>query len=64
MTSHRAFNLGEFLEEKPQQSLPESLKKYERELGRFESLCHSLCLRLLRLFALGLKVCEYLARSE
>lgn len=52
----RAFNLGEFHEGKAQQSLPELLIRHEPEISEFERLCHDLCMRILRLFALGLKV--------
>lgn len=52
----RAFNLGEFHEGKAQQSLPERLIRHEPEIGHFERLCHDLCMRILRLFALGLNV--------
>lgn len=56
LTTHRAFNLAEFHEGKAQQSLPETLMRHEHEIGHFESRCHGLCMRILRLFALGLKV--------
>ena len=49
-------NFGEFKDGRPQQILPPSLSAYERDIANFEKLCHNLCIRLLRLFALGLKV--------
>ncbi len=52
----RAFNFGEFHNGKAQQSLPESLQRHEPEISHFGSLCHGLCMRILRLIALGLKV--------
>lgn len=52
----RAFNLGEFHEGKAQQPLPAPLMTHESEFSHFESLCHDLCMKILRLFALGLNV--------
>lgn len=52
----RAFNFGEFMNGKAQQSMPELLVRQETEIYRFELLCRDLCTKLLRLFALGLKV--------
>jgi isopenicillin N synthase-like dioxygenase len=54
--SLRAFNLGEFQKGKAQQPLPGPLMRHEPEISHFESLCHDLCMKILRLFALGLKV--------
>lgn len=53
---NRAFNLGEFKDGKPQQPLPASFADRETELNEFQSLCHNLCLKLLRLFAIALNV--------
>lgn len=50
-------NFGEFTDGKAQQPLPPSLASHEAALNRFGVLCHELCIKLLRLFALGLKVC-------
>lgn len=52
----RAFNFGEFIRGKAQQPMPKSLEPYEDELCHFASLCHGLCIKLLKLFALGLKI--------
>ena len=52
----RAKNLGEFADGKAQQPLPPSLALHEAELNQFGVLCHGLCIKLLRLFALGLRV--------
>lgn len=49
-------NFGEFTDGKAQQPLPPSLAAHEAELNHFGGLCHELCIKLLRLFALGLKV--------
>lgn len=49
-------NFGEFTNGKAQQPLPPSLASHEAELNHFGVLCHKLCIKLLRLFALGLKV--------
>lgn len=49
-------NFGEFSDGNAQQPLPPSLASNEAELYHFRVLCHELCIRLLHLFALGLKV--------
>lgn len=51
-----AMNFGEFTNGKAQQPLPPSLASHEAELNHFGILCHELCIKLLRLFALGLKI--------
>lgn len=51
-------NFGEFANGKAQQPLPPSLASHEAELNHFGVLCHELCIKLLRLFALGLRVCN------
>ncbi|KAI9850062.1 MAG: hypothetical protein M1838_006142 [Thelocarpon superellum] len=51
-----AFNVGEFRQGKAQQPLPKSLVPHEADLSHFLDLCHELCLKILRLFALGLKI--------
>lgn len=60
----RAFNLGEFIDTKAQQPLPPSLLYRERDLNQFASLCQKLSIKLLRLFALGLKVYRLFAVSR
>jgi isopenicillin N synthase-like dioxygenase len=54
--AYRAFNLGEFQDGKAQQPLPPSLAPHEAELYIFEKYCNNLMLKLLDLFAIGLKV--------
>ncbi|CAD6594320.1 MAG: hypothetical protein ASARMPRED_009144 [Alectoria sarmentosa] len=51
-----AMNFGEFSDGNAQQPLPPSLASNEAELNHFRVLCHELCIRLLRLFAFGLKI--------
>ncbi|KAI5811089.1 hypothetical protein DFH27DRAFT_475060 [Peziza echinospora] len=51
-----ALNFGEFVDGKAQQALPPALKDHEVELAEFNSLCHNLSMKLLKLFALGLKI--------
>ncbi|CAF9934478.1 MAG: hypothetical protein ALECFALPRED_005958 [Alectoria fallacina] len=51
-----AMNFGEFSDGNAQQPLPPSLASNEAELYHFRVLCHELCIRLLHLFALGLKI--------
>ncbi|KAH0602670.1 uncharacterized protein H6S33_008320 [Morchella sextelata] len=51
-----AFNFGEFKDGKAQQPMPAALSEHEAELSEFADLCHSLCLKLLRLFAIALKI--------
>lgn len=49
-------NLGEFVDGKAQQPLPKSLIDHEAELDKFQKYCHSLMLKILVLFAIGLEV--------
>lgn len=56
----RAMNFGEFVNGKAQQPLPPSLSPHEANLDHFGALCHGLCVKLLRLFALGLRVSYHL----
>ncbi|KAI9734470.1 MAG: hypothetical protein M1818_006859 [Claussenomyces sp. TS43310] len=51
-----AFNIAEFLNGHPQQPLPPSLAPHEAEISTFFTYCHELCLRVLTLFAMGLKI--------
>lgn len=52
----RAINFGEFIGGKAQQPLAKALVAHERVLSEFADQCHDLCIRLLQLFAIGLKV--------
>lgn len=52
------FNLTQFRDGKAQQPLPPALVPHERELSAFSDYCHNLCLKILRLFAIGLQVEE------
>lgn len=56
--NHRAFNIGEFIDGSAQQHLPEALAKNESRIGAFADRCHSLCNRILELFAIGLEIPE------
>lgn len=56
LTYVRAINFGEFVDGKAQQPLAKSLVAHESELSGFADRCHDLCIRLLQLFAIGLKV--------
>lgn len=49
-------NFGEFVNGKAQQPLPPSLEDHEAEIYDFQTHCNNLLLRLLKLFAIGLKV--------
>lgn len=49
-------NFGEFIGGKAQQPIAKSLVPHESELSEFADRCHDLCIRLLQLFAIGLKV--------
>jgi isopenicillin N synthase-like dioxygenase len=51
-----AFNVGEFIDNKPNQPLPSVLSTAEPQLFDFESRCRSTCARILDLLALGLEV--------
>ncbi|MCJ1376963.1 hypothetical protein MMC17_000053 [Xylographa soralifera] len=50
------FNFGEFADSKAQQPLPPALQAHEAQLSRFSGLCRELAMKLLELFAIGLKV--------
>lgn len=56
LTIHRAMNFGEFVNGKAQQSLPPTLAEREAELDQFHTYCHDLMLKILKLFAIGLKI--------
>ncbi|KAI9838146.1 MAG: hypothetical protein M1837_002641 [Sclerophora amabilis] len=47
--------MGDFLDGKAQQPLPPTLAPFEAEVDHFASVCRELCMKILRLFALGLK---------
>ena len=49
-------NFGKFNDGKASQELLPDLTCHETEISNFERLCHRLCIKLLRLFALGLQV--------
>lgn len=51
-------NFGEFHNGKAQQPLPLLLKEREAELNQFHDYCHDLMLKILGLFAIGLKIDE------
>ena len=53
---HRAINFGEFVNGKAPQRLPPALQSDEATISSFQWQCHQLCVKLLHLFALGLKV--------
>ncbi|KAI9820998.1 MAG: hypothetical protein M1826_000777 [Phylliscum demangeonii] len=53
-----AFNFAEFRDGHAQQPLPPVIVRDEARLGRFASLCHDLCMKLLRLLAQGLEIGE------
>lgn len=56
LITFRAFNIGEFLNDKPQQPFPKPLQPAEKEIGKFWEDCHKLCNRILQLLAVSLKV--------
>jgi isopenicillin N synthase-like dioxygenase len=49
-------NFGEFLNGKAQQPLPPIFAEREAQLNRFHDYCHDLVLKILRYFAVGLKI--------
>ena len=51
----RAMNFGEFIDGKAQQALAPAIATHEAEIHHFYDTCHELCIKLLKLFALGLK---------
>jgi isopenicillin N synthase-like dioxygenase len=54
----RAFNMNEFANGKAQQPLPTILAENEDKLDHFVSSCRNICLKILELFAIGLKIDE------
>ncbi|KAI0396845.1 hypothetical protein F5Y17DRAFT_418066 [Xylariaceae sp. FL0594] len=50
------FNFGAFVDGKPTQPVPESMKPYEADLATFREKCHDLCRKILLLFGIGLGV--------
>ena len=52
----RAMNFGEFVEGKAQQPLPPVLQSHEADIDQFSTYCHDLIVKILTLFAIGLKV--------
>lgn len=52
----RTMNFGEFIDRRAQQPLPESLIDHESDLEEWGSYCKTLELKILKLFAIGLKV--------
>lgn len=51
-------NFGEFADGKAQQPLPPPLASHQADINHFRILCHELCIKLLRLCAHGLRVCN------
>ena len=51
-------NFGEFNNGKAMQALPPTLASHEANIEGFRYLCHELCIKLLRLIAMGLEVCD------
>ncbi|KAI9759231.1 MAG: hypothetical protein M4579_002519 [Chaenotheca gracillima] len=51
-----AFNFGDFISGRAQQPLPPALVPHEEELSHFASACRDVCMKILRLFALGLEI--------
>lgn len=49
-------NFGEFVDGKAQQPLPPALVDHEPQIHEFETYCRNLMLKILELFAIGLKV--------
>ena len=56
LTNPRAMNIAPFVDGQPQQDMPDLLTGHHNEMDDFLSRCHLLCLKLLRLFGMGLKV--------
>lgn len=59
----RAFNFGEFKDGKAQQPLPPAFIPHESDLDAFSDYCHNMCVKILRLFALGLQVSTVLGQN-
>lgn len=49
-------NIGEYIDGKAQQPLPPTLVNHESDIGDFSKKCSELCMKLLRLLAVGLQV--------
>jgi len=59
-----AMNLGEFVDGKAQQQLPKIFSDNEAELDKFQKYCHSLMLKILVLFAIGLEIDQKAGGSD
>ncbi|RDL39798.1 Clavaminate synthase-like protein [Venustampulla echinocandica] len=59
-----AMNFGEFVEGKAQQPLPPCFRANESNLNQFQKYCHTMMLKLLKLFAIGLKIDEEAGGSD
>jgi isopenicillin N synthase-like dioxygenase len=49
-------NIGPFVDGKAQQPLPPAFATHEPELDQFQKYCHGMMMKILTLFAIGLKV--------
>ncbi|KAF4626127.1 hypothetical protein G7Y89_g12038 [Cudoniella acicularis] len=59
-----AMNFGEFVDGKAQQPLSPALVDHEAELDQFHKYCHDMMLKILTLFAIGLKIDQEAGGSE
>jgi hypothetical protein len=59
ITGSRALNFGEFRNGKAQQHVPKSLAPHEDELSDLAERCHVMCMNVLKLLAIGLRVCNH-----
>ncbi|KAI1438764.1 2OG-Fe(II) oxygenase superfamily protein [Xylaria sp. CBS 124048] len=54
--SKEAFNFGSFSNGKAIQPIPQSVEPFQADVAAFRGSCHSLCLKLMLLFGIGLGV--------
>ncbi|ODA79781.1 hypothetical protein RJ55_05375 [Drechmeria coniospora] len=62
LTCRRAFNFGEFVDDKSQQPLPPAIVPDEARLAAFSTSCRVLCHKILQLLGQGLNVGDFFSR--
>ncbi|EFY95375.1 isopenicillin N synthase-like protein [Metarhizium robertsii] len=62
--NRRAFNFGEFINNKAQQPIPPTVAADEARFSAFADLCRTLCLRILALLGQGLQVNDFFSSAH
>ncbi|KAK9385086.1 hypothetical protein V1515DRAFT_588584 [Lipomyces mesembrius] len=63
-STNRAFNFGQFKDDKAIQPLPPTFSRFEKDLADFSKKCHATCNKLLDLLAVALKIDPALGGAE